>query len=333
MRTFVLDPFGGSSEYMQDRIFNSPYGTLRELLRLKGIDLHTYDMTGISSADTVFCFNYRKRFLQACLRSGIPRDKMVLFLYEPNVVMSEQYSPSVWRYYGKIFTYRDDLIGRPGFFKMRLPQEQQLLDSFPSFSDRRFLTMINANKYSYVDGELYSYRRRAIRFFEETTGDFDLYGHGWGQNAALRPGTILKGLSHRKPRALIKDIWQGFQKFSSYRGVIDRKHWVLSRYKYSLCFENDLAAPGYITEKIFDCLISGTIPVYLGAGNIEQYIPKDCYIDMRTFPGFPELYTYLLEYRESDFLRTQDAGQRFIRSDAFAKWRSKYVFQDIADVF
>ncbi len=330
MRIYALDPFGGIPGYMGDRIFDSPYGALRDLLRDAGIELHTYDLTDISEAEKVLCFNYRKRFLQKCLKTGVPREKMVLFLFEPRVIIPEQYSPFIWRYFGTIFTFRDDLAAYPGFHKMLLPQEQQLLSVVPSFSDRNLLTMINANKYSYVDGELYSYRRRAIRFFEQHSNDFDLFGYDWDRNMALHPSSLLNGLMHKKPWALIKDVWQGYKKHMSYRGIIDQKGTVLSRYKYALCFENELDSPGYITEKIFDCLFCGTVPVYLGANNIGQYIPVDCFIDMRKFTGFSDLYAYLAGCSEYDFVRMQNAGQRYIRSEAFSQWRGRSVFQNIA---
>ena len=31
---------------------------------------------------------------------------------------------------------------------------------------------------------------------------------------------------------------------------------------------------GYISEKIFDCFYSGTIPIYLGAKDVKTIFPK-----------------------------------------------------------
>jgi len=41
------------------------------------------------------------------------------------------------------------------------------------------------------------------------------------------------------------------------------KYDLLSQYKFNLCFENSLAE-GYVTEKLFQALIAGTIPIYWG---------------------------------------------------------------------
>ena len=51
----------------------------------------------------------------------------------------------------------------------------------------------------------------------------------------------------------------------------------LKDYKYSLCIENS-CYNGYFTEKITDCLLSWTIPIYFGCTNIGNYFPKDSYI-------------------------------------------------------
>jgi hypothetical protein len=41
------------------------------------------------------------------------------------------------------------------------------------------------------------------------------------------------------------------------------KREAIGRFMFNMAFENSLE-PGYVTEKPFDALISGTVPVYLG---------------------------------------------------------------------
>ena len=52
----------------------------------------------------------------------------------------------------------------------------------------------------------------------------------------------------------------------------------LSQYKYALCFEN-VSQPGYITEKIIDCLVAGTVPIYMGAPDIWKRVPNQAMLD------------------------------------------------------
>ncbi len=74
---------------------------------------------------------------------------------------------------------------------------------------------------------------------------------------------------------------------------------VLSRYKFCLGFENT-SFPGYITEKIFDCFLAGTIPIYMGAPDILDYIPRSCFVDLRRFNNYDELGEYLNAFSASE---------------------------------
>lgn len=68
---------------------------------------------------------------------------------------------------------------------------------------------------------------------------------------------------------------------------------ILQKYRFCICFENTIGLQGYITEKIFSCFAAGCIPIYWGADNIENYIPKACFIDYRDFDSYAELYEFL----------------------------------------
>ena len=80
---------------------------------------------------------------------------------------------------------------------------------------------------------------------------------------------------------------------------------IISSYKFTLAFENAIAKD-YVTEKFYDPLIAGSVPVYLGAPNIEEFAPGDkCYINLNSFGSLKELAEYLLmldaneqQYRE-----------------------------------
>jgi hypothetical protein len=65
----------------------------------------------------------------------------------------------------------------------------------------------------------------------------------------------------------------------------ENKMKVIGGYKFTLAFENAIA-PDYVTEKFFDPLIAGSVPVYLGAPNVDELAPADrCYIDVADFDG------------------------------------------------
>jgi glycosyl transferase family 10 (putative fucosyltransferase) len=65
------------------------------------------------------------------------------------------------------------------------------------------------------------------------------------------------------------------------RGInpIDDKWEVLSKYKYAIAYEN-YQSDFYWTEKIADCFLSYTMPLYFGCNKIDNYFPKDSFIQI-----------------------------------------------------
>jgi Glycosyltransferase family 10 (fucosyltransferase) C-term len=69
----------------------------------------------------------------------------------------------------------------------------------------------------------------------------------------------------------------------------------IARYRFTLAFENSIARD-YVTEKFYDPLLVGSVPVYLGAPNVADHAPaRGCYIDVRDFANPGELAHFLLE--------------------------------------
>jgi alpha(1,3/1,4) fucosyltransferase len=102
--------------------------------------------------------------------------------------------------------------------------------------------------------ELYTARRNIIKFFEYNHPEqFDFYGRYWTS-----------------------------QNHPCYKGVIKHKLPYISQYKFAICYEN-MRSQTYITEKIFDILHAGCVPVYWGAKEITKYIPYRCYILRENF--------------------------------------------------
>ena len=67
------------------------------------------------------------------------------------------------------------------------------------------------------------------------------------------------------------------------------------QYKFVIAFEN-ACATDYVTEKFFDPLIAGAIPIYLGAPNIDEYAPGEhCFIHVNDFKSPKELASYIKE--------------------------------------
>lgn len=69
----------------------------------------------------------------------------------------------------------------------------------------------------------------------------------------------------------------------------------IARYRFTLAFENSIARD-YVTEKFYDALIAGSVPVVLGAPNVGEFAPAHpSYVDVNDFPSPAGLASFLVE--------------------------------------
>jgi len=80
----------------------------------------------------------------------------------------------------------------------------------------------------------------------------------------------------------------------NFKGALryQRKHDIQNQYKFNFIIENAIV-DNYLSEKILDTFLSLSVPVYLGSPVVSQYIPKECFIDIRDFKNNDELVKYL----------------------------------------
>lgn len=230
----------------------------------------------------------------------IDYEKRILFLWEPPTVKPETYVPAYHALFAKIFTWCDDLIDNQRYFKFYYPQPRlSMIDKPTPFEAKKMVTMIARNKYSSHPQQLYDERLRVIRFFEEQYPHlFDLYGSWWDR-----------------------------LKLNTYQGVVRTKADCLSWYRFSVCFENMKDINGYVTEKIFDCFVAGSIPIYWGASNITDYVPSDCFIDYRKFKSPYELVAFLWTIDEHAYQQMIDRIRNYLASDQAAYFSMNHFKQ------
>lgn len=74
-----------------------------------------------------------------------------------------------------------------------------------------------------------------------------------------------------------------------------------AQYMFYYALENGIQCPHYMTEKIWDALSRGSIPIYIGWDGMEEYIPsKDAVIDLRDFSTPAELSKKLTDIATND---------------------------------
>jgi len=238
------------------------------------------------------------------------RDRLVLFLWEAPAFCPQNSDPKVHEQFPVVFTWNDNYVDGKTFHKFLLPTTGR----FPEVPDvpfhrRKLLVNITCNKTVSHPRELYSARREAIRYFEQhDPEDWDLYGVGWNQSGTER------------------DF------FPSYRGTVSHKWDVFPQYRFGLCYENIRDEPGYITEKIFDCMRAGCVPIYWGASNVERYVDRGAFIDRREFKSNVDLGDFLLSMSEHEWTQYRAAIKTYLRSARFAAFLPEAFADNIIQV-
>lgn len=309
---------------MSDVVLNrdgqlEPLGRLRDVLAQKGIEVHTADLlsggrSGGASRDYYslgLLDNYRKLATRDDIRLR------AFIVMEPPVVSPKLYRalPELTRTFDEVYVhnvsgdgYSLKGVDRSRLRKLYWPQPyDDVLPSYWNNKDRqRRLVVINGNHIPRsFNQQLYSRRIEAMAALAKL-GAVDLYGHGWAKWWSLRSMWPPYWLNRR---ALM----------SIYRGSCTSKYAVLSQYAFSLCFEN-MQMEGYLTEKLFDCLYAGAIPVYLGASNIGDLVPERAYVDSRKYDSWRDLWDGLCSLSDSQIESMKEAGRDFIRSEEMKKY-------------
>ncbi|WP_187329266.1 glycosyltransferase family 10 domain-containing protein [Halomicronema hongdechloris] len=116
-----------------------------------------------------------------------------------------------------------------------------------------------------TDIALHGYRR----------GCLDIYGKGWPEVVTVGPSTS--------------------------KGRQQNKMAILRQYRFNLCFENTRWSY-YCTEKIWDAIAAGCLPIYDGQGTqIYEDFPAHSFLDYSTFETPAALFDYLDTMTDDEF--------------------------------
>lgn len=112
-------------------------------------------------------------------------------------------------------------------------------------------------------------------------GELDVYGRRWP-----------KGMSEEDSRFGFQGISWG-----------ERKRLLLrEKYCFNICFENT-HYKYYVTEKLWDAIISYTLPIYKGSPWIYEIFPRGSFIDYNEFKNPQELFNFIKNMTFDEYLR------------------------------
>ena len=255
----------------------------------KGHTIHTIDRyDSYDEIDYILLYWLDWGWIRKLTNKG-QNNKIIYCIAEPPTVVRWN-CPEGYQKLKKIFpyilTWNRDWVDDVAIFKKPIHFNFNVGFGNIPMKDRKLITAITAFKRSDYPNELYSEREKAYRFFEENyPDDFDLYGWGWNKND-----------------------------FSSYKGTVKDKKELFHKYRFALCLENTKNLTDYVTEKIYDCLSAGIVPIYAGAPNIDEYVPHSCFIDYFSFKSLEQLADYISNMSEDEFNTYLNAGKEFVNN-------------------
>lgn len=285
---YLLNKPGVRDDYFYDlkswrNEISRPYIQLREIIEKAGFQFKiTHDCADLDGIAALLSFCYVDHAILNNI-SKIPRNRCLLLVPEPPSLLPHLYHPILKNYFGSIIVLLDEVVDNHCYFKFHHPHYRVLPEiDVPHFSQKKLGVMVHSNLRSDHPRDLYAERHRLARFFS-STNDVELFGGGWDEYP----------------------IWKGC--------TPDDKITFLKNYKFYFAYENTTLA-GYITERIFDAFFGGCVPIYWGAPNITDYVPKECFIDRRQFSSNDELYRFMKSMDCQTYESYLEAGRAFLKT-------------------
>jgi len=303
---------------LSDKIVNRdncmhPFYILKNKFKELGYDLSTNDINSIEESVFVI-YNEMPNVLP--IKKYI--DKSYLLIFESELIKPDNWNKDNHQYFHRIFTWKDVIVDNKKYIKINFSQEIIKNINKDVFKKKKLCTLIAGNKIKIHPLELYSKRVEAIDWFEKNhRDDFDFYGIGWDKYVTTN-NYVHYFINKFKLASFFS------KKYLAYKGKVENKRMTLEQYKFAICYENARDISGYITEKIFDCFFAGCIPIYWGANNIIEHIPKECFVDKREFKTYDELYNFMINMSEKTYLNYLNAIESFLNSEQAYLYSSEY---------
>ena len=317
-----------------------------------GIQIDTWDQAPLQTCDLLWLLDLppsRKEFeqIRSRLRLGTP---IILQVFESPAIAPFGLIAANRKHVSAVVTYEfpDASPAISKYFHYHLPVPIVGPVKNPAFSERNGLLMCFSNRVSgfwairqtglaglpffgrmlagwkcplslmreLSCGDLYGERRAIAREAERSAPDFlDVFGPGWnGEQISWCP------LYPNRPYR----CWRGEAKVP--------KHELSAEYRFVVAYENFRGQRGYISEKIFDALQAGSVPVYLGEERIAEFVPREAFVDARDFRTQRQLLEYLQSCPEAEWAEMRRVGQTFLRSAALRSFTDEAFAERMTDV-
>jgi hypothetical protein len=125
----------------------------------------------------------------------------------------------------------------------------------------------------------------------------------------------------------IKKVDSGGKYKNNLDGPVKDKLEFISEYKFSLAFENS-SYPGYVTEKLIQPMLVGSIPIYWGCPKIGQEFNVRSFINVHDYPNWDAVIEEVIRLDNDDDAYAQMRNEPWLIDDEL---RSYHEYDEIAE--
>ena len=304
--------------------------------------------TDTDSFDYLICVNHSPKDLMHFLKRSESKSRAILIRTEPKAVYPSQYKKRVTEKYGIVLSpgriNSDSVPFIPWPYQLNFNPQIPSLGSLNLNSSIRDLleesdsdlarwykrpiriVMINANKVSPTSKSNYSLRRKYAKLL--SSSGLQIYGDLWNSKLVDKIHHRVRVLLFNLRRFYfpnLKEIYGNLHwRFEGYKGTIHNKFEILKNSRFALIIENDNEI---ITEKLFDALLFGCVPIYVGPDLSDLGELSDLVIK------FDNDLESLLDKLESDQIsEIKIRINNYFHGNQFIyHWSSSRVYADIAN--
>lgn len=255
-----------------------------------------FELGNLDDSQILVSLNHNASASRKFRNNGQSNKSFFLIALEPKSVYPAQYSQRILNLYDHCFfpgnierqQTSSGILGWPYLFNqnpaspkssetllsdhLNLMFQNQIFDLKNWIQRKSSLTMVAANKVSPTNENLYGLRRGIASLLGPE--ELKLYGPLWSssliEQAKHRLGVLAFSLKSYHFPNLISIFGALGRQYPCALGPVEDKHSILRDSKFSLVIEN---SSENITEKLFDAMINGAIPIYIGPNLQKSGIP------------------------------------------------------------
>lgn len=303
----------------------------------------------VCDSDFYVAFNHSSKTYRSFIRAGGSISRAALIRMEPAAVYPAQYEERIERLYGQVITLgaTDDESSRfawPYYFNENplrpIEWRNDLASDLTNYIDRQnftlgswknrthLLSMIASNKVSPISRNNYKLRRSLALNFSSSV--LSVFGGLWGARFSekfVHRAQVFSFATRTKIIPNLAQMYGGiFQKYSTFQGEILDKHIVICDSKFSLVIENDNS---YVSEKLIDALLGGSIPIYIGGKCGNLGIPD--YSVVTGLNSVPDILEFINGITDEEIEERLTKTYMWLRSEKFLQnWFGDNVFAMVA---